>query len=163
MASSAEQPPADVARAAATRHLGQCTSVHQVGSALRTISIAIAYISGSFTVLVLFDATGIAAPIPSLLLTICMFGAFLLMIAGLVHRGEAVYMYPEGLVYVDRTSVIPIRFDEIRFFERIAQGRRGYRIAGGGYWIRVTSLVGNSAALGQRLDEEVRRHGGHVK
>ena len=158
----ATNPSSDVVRVAATKHLGQCTSVHQVGSAFRTISTAGGIIVGSFMSLVMFDATGMGAPIPSILLSASMFGAMLLLVAGLVHRGEAVYLYEEGLVYLDRTSVIPIRFDEIRLLERIKPARAGYRIAGGGYRVRVTSLVNDPTTLGRRLEDEVRRCGGLI-
>jgi hypothetical protein len=169
MASSAENPPADVARIAATRRLGPCTSVHKVGSALRTISIATAVFVGLITLLRLYDAIGIANPVLSVPHCLGMLGAIVFLVAGLVHIGEAVYLYQEGLVYVDRVSVTAIRFDEIRSLEKITRrspetmvGRVSYRIVGGGYSVRVSGLVDHSAALGLRLDDEVRRHGGRI-
>jgi len=169
MASSTEHPPADVTRIAATRHLGQCTSVHKVSGVLRTISSASTAASGLIMTLLLLGVIGVANPLTSALLCTGMICATVFLVTGLVHVGEAVYLYQEGLVYVDRMSVTAIRFDEIRSLQRIARrspeamvGRVSYRITGGGYSFRVTGLVDHSAMLGPRLEGEVRRHGGHI-
>jgi hypothetical protein len=173
MASSAGNLPFDVTRIAATRQLGQCTSVHKVGSAPRTIAIAAAVVAGLAVLIGVRNSLGVGSPGLSAVLSafLCMgvICAIAFLVTGLVHVGEAVYLYQEGLVYVDRTSVTAIRFDEIRSLERIASrsaetmvGRVSYRVVGGGYSIRVTGLVDRSVALGQRLENEVRRHGGLV-
>jgi hypothetical protein len=170
MVSNSESPPPDVARIAAGRHLGQCTSVHRVGSALRTIVVATAVVVGLFALLRFYDAIGIANLLLSIPHCFGMILAIVFLATGLVHIGEAVYLYQEGLVHVDRISVTAIRFDEIRLLEQVTRrapeamlGRVSYRIAGGGYWVRVTGLVDGSAAFGRRLEDEVRRHGGIIK
>jgi hypothetical protein len=144
-------------------------SVHKVGSALRTISIAVAAIAGLITAMLVYGALGFANPITSAFLCLGMICAAVFLVAGLVHIGEAVYLYQEGLVYADRTSVTAIRFDEIRSLMRITRrspeamvGRVSYRITGGGYAIRVSGLVGDARPLGRRLEDAVREHGGLV-
>jgi hypothetical protein len=168
MVSNTGNPPPDVTRIAATGHLGQCTSVHKIGGALTIMSIA-AIAVVAITAFLVSGVTSIANSVASAFSCLGMICATVFLVAGLVHIGEAVYVYEEGLVYVDRTSVTAIRFDEIRSIERISRyspeamaGRVSYRIAGGGYSVRVSGFVDDSATLGLRLEDAVRRHGGLI-
>jgi hypothetical protein len=170
MAFGEQKESPDAARAAKSRQLGQCTSIHKVDSVLRIVGIAAAVLTGMTAFAILVTWIRVNNVMTSLGLCGGLMVLAVFLVAGFMHRGEEVYLYTDGLVFVDRTSVTAIRFDEIQLLERITRksseatlGRISYRIAGGGYSIRVSGLVRNSRELGQRLEDAVRQHGGWIR
>jgi hypothetical protein len=170
MASGVQEVSVDVVRSAKSRQLGACMSVHKVGSVYLTVTIAVATAAGLYTILVLVAAIGATNLLTSTAICLGLLLVPVLLFAGLAHRGEEVYLYSDGLVFVDRTSVTAVRFDEVQLLKKIDRkspeamlGRASYRIVGGGYSIRVSGLVKNSREFGQRLEDAIRRHGGLIK
>jgi hypothetical protein len=169
MAADGNTVPFDIARVATARHLGVCASVHKLGSPLRILAIAAAAMAALIAVVVALASLRVTNVMTSAVLYFGMVLAVVFLIAGLGHRGEVVYLYHDGLIYVDRWSITTLRFDEVQTLEKIARrsteamvGRVSYRVVGGGYSFRVSGFVGDSRTLGQRLEEEVRRRGGRV-
>jgi hypothetical protein len=157
---SRSEPPY-VAHSAASERLGPLSAVHRAASPLRTIVLGLAVIASLITAMLLFDVgTSVM-----LLLGLGMVIASVYLVAGVAWSNRDVYLYRDGLVHVDRESVTAIRFDRVQILEKISRrflGKVSYRVTGGGYYVRISGMVSESRALGQRLEHEVRRRGGRV-
>jgi hypothetical protein len=157
---SRSEPPY-VAHSAASARLGPFSTVHRVASPLRMVAPGIAAIASLVAALLLLDVNTLVM----LLLCLAMIVASVYLVVGLAWSNRDVYLYRDGLVHVDRESVTAIRFDQVQILERIGRrflGTTSYRVTGGGYYVRISGMVNESRALGQRLEHEVRQRGGRV-